>query len=364
MSYADEICRGLYLRVTCHGTKSFSVMRRVGGRQQRLTLGEYPALSLAAARGATRRLIEEAHAPASQRDVAVRPAQPAPGLSLRELVADYKRLHLLVNTRGGATGAAVFNQARLAPLMDRAVTSITKAELVAVLDEIVADGVPHASVNLFKGLRAIFNWAVARDVLAATPCVGMRPPARGNTRDRVLTDAEVTALMSACRDMRPPICALVLMLLFTGARRCEMSKAKWSEFHGTLFTVPAARSKNGRANVLPLPPAAMAILAAQPRQGGPDGYVFTTTNGKSPFSAFSKGKLALDQLGAPTQWRLHDLRRLWRTKASQLGVPREVARRVLGHSIDGLDARYDHHDFLAEKGEALARVAALYETMM
>lgn len=338
-------------------------MRRVGGRQQRLTLGEYPALSLAAARGEARRLIEEAHASGGQGGALNRPAQPATGQSLRELVADYKRLHLLVNTRGGEAGARVFEQARLAPLMDRDVTTIAKAELVSVLDQIVADGAPHAFVNLFKGLRAIFNWAVARDVLAATPCAGMRPPARGNTRERVLTDAEVTALMSACRAMRPPFGALVLMLLFTGARRCEMSKAKWSEFDGTFFTVPAARSKNGRANVLPLPPAAMAILAAQPRHGGPDGYVFTTTNGKSPFGAFSKGKLALDQLGAPEAWRLHDLRRTWRTKASQLGVPREVARRVLGHSIDGLDARYDHHDFLAEKGEALARVAAFFETL-
>src|SRR5206468_5285822 len=50
---------GLCLRVTPDGTKSFSVVYKVGGRMKRLTLGKYPAVTLADARKRTRAALAE-----------------------------------------------------------------------------------------------------------------------------------------------------------------------------------------------------------------------------------------------------------------------------------------------------------------
>jgi integrase len=51
--------------------------------------------------------------------------------------------------------------------------------------------------------------------------------------------------------------------------------------------------------------------------------------------------------------RLHDLRRTLRTGLAELGITFEVAERVLNHAMPGLQAVYNHHNYLGEKRRAL-----------
>ncbi|MFL5323539.1 MAG: Arm DNA-binding domain-containing protein, partial [Microvirga sp.] len=60
VEYADELTPGLHLRVGNNGHKSWSVVFRVGGRKNRMTLGIYPALSLANARAAALTVLAKA----------------------------------------------------------------------------------------------------------------------------------------------------------------------------------------------------------------------------------------------------------------------------------------------------------------
>lgn len=368
LSVADGLCKGLHLRVTTQGTKTFSVMLHEGGRLRRRTLGQYPAWSLADARRETLRLQREAAeagpaAAAPATDATSAPPTPT-ALTFKRLVASYTELHLVPNTRSKEGGRKIFDQAAMLPFADRPAASLTKAEVVAVLDALVAANKPHGAANLLKSLHALYAWAVSRDAVPLNPCTGVRAPVRGNQRERVLTDAEIVAIIDACDEVPPSFGALVRVLLLTGARRCEVSEMRWRELDGSVWTLPAARSKNGRSNVLPLPPAVMRIISGMPRYSVDNDYVFTTTYGKRPSSAFSKRKLLLDAASRTTGWRLHDLRRTWRTTASKVGVPREAARLVLGHSVDTLDARYDQHDHREAKGAALIRVAAHFESLI
>jgi hypothetical protein len=52
--------------------------------------------------------------------------------------------------------------------------------------------------------------------------------------------------------------------------------------------------------------------------------------------------------------RLHDLRRTVRTGLSELGIPFDVAERVLNHAMPGLQFVYDKHSYAREKRRALA----------
>jgi integrase len=365
VSYVDELCKNLHLRVTCHGTKTFSVMARTGGRLKRTTLGKYPIWSLADARERALEIqrggypaVDVALTRCPTLATAIRPK----GLTLHELIERYTVLHLRPNTRAGELGAKVMRQTAMAPLLIRDITTLERTELVEVLDVIVASGKPHAAGNLLKSLRAMFAWAVSRDYLGHNPLTGVRPPVRATHRDRILTDAEIVAVLNACDTMPASFGSLIRILLHTGARRNEIAYMKWGELEGNIWTLPAERSKNGRSNVLPLPSAVMQILGALPRYGADakecaGHYVFTTTGGQRASSDFSKKKRMLDLASGTSGWRLHDLRRTCRTKMSQLGVPREVARKVIGHSVDTLDARYDQHDYRAEKAAALKAVA-------
>jgi integrase len=63
-------------------------------------------------------------------------------------------------------------------------------------------------------------------------------------------------------------------------------------------------------------------------------------------------------------WVLHDLRRTARSLMSRAGVPREHAERVLGHVIGGIEQVYDRHQYKTEKGAALAKLAALIDSIV
>ena len=141
-------------------------------------------------------------------------------------------------------------------------------------------------------------------------------------------------------------------LLATGQRLREVAEARWDEFEGALWTIPAARFKTGAAHEVPLSGLALEILRSVPRFEGP--YVFTTTGGDRPISGFSKFKARLDKaLEGMQPWVFHDLRRTMRTRLSSLPVPHNVAELVIGHRQSGLHRTYDRHTYRTEKARAL-----------
>ena len=107
-----------------------------------------------------------------------------------------------------------------------------------------------------------------------------------------------------------------------------------------------------RAHIIPLSKPAMQINESLPRYvGGP--YVFTSTEGKSLVSGFSKMKAQLDQASKVTDWRLHDLRRTGRSEMARLNVDDVVVERVLNHVPRGMIKVYNQYQYLDEKREAL-----------
>ena len=81
-----------------------------------------------------------------------------------------------------------------------------------------------------------------------------------------------------------------------------------------------------------------------------------TSNGKTPFSGFSKSKKRLDELSGISNWRLHDVRRTVVSGMAQLGIAPHVADKVLNHqsgTISGVAAVYQRHEFLEERKTAL-----------
>jgi integrase len=83
--------------------------------------------------------------------------------------------------------------------------------------------------------------------------------------------------------------------------------------------------------------------------------VFSTTGGTTASSNFQKVKRELDRLSGVTGWTIHDIRRTVRSKLAELGVAREVARKVLNHEDGKVDRIYNRHEYLKEKREALVR---------
>jgi integrase len=234
---------------------------------------------------------------------------------------------------------------------------VTRRDVLDLLDRVVDSGKPIAANRTFSAVRKMFNWAVARDIIAISPCAGVKPPTAERSRDRVLTDPELRNVWHAANKIAGPFGALVQLLIVTGQRRDEVAQARWSEIDldGRLWTLARERVKTDTPHEVPLSKPAIAILKALPRIGGK--YVLTT-NGDTPSSNYAKNKRRLDALLPDDMppWRLHDLRRSAASGMARLGVSLPVIEKVLNHSggsFAGIVGVYQKHTFSDEKRQAL-----------
>lgn len=288
----------------------------------------------------------------------------------------------------------VVNRYVVPKLGSRLIASIRRADINDVLDEI-EETAPVQAERVLMTLRTIFNWYALRDEEFVSPIVrGMsRISWKKRARKRVLTDDEVRVMWLALDALEPPFRQIVRFLLLSAQRRSEAALARRPEVghNSGIWTIPPERYKTGVENVVPLPAKALAQIAEAEKhredhraddddRNYSKDFIFTTT-GTRPFSGFGKAKARLDAemerlmceaagVGEDHNepllkpWRLHDLRRTSKTLMARIGVPREISERVLGHVIPGVEGVYDRHDYLAEKKDALERLAEEVERIV
>lgn len=254
----------------------------------------------------------------------------------------------------------------------RPIADIRRADVIALLDDIVDEGKPILANRVLAALRKLFNWALERDLIETSPCDRVKPPSPEKSRDRVLSDDELRALWIAAEELGWPFGRHMQMLVLTGQRRDEVAGMKWREISGDTWTLPRERAKTDKAHEVPLSAPALSILEALPRIDG-GGYVFTTT-GRTPISGFGKAKAAVHdkmleimrkeatECGDDHEkveiapWRLHDLRRTVASGMAKLGIGLAVIEKVLNHtsgSFAGIVGVYQRHEFTEEKRRAL-----------
>ena len=137
------------------------------------------------------------------------------------------------------------------------------------------------------------GWAVSRGILDRSPCDGIDPPSTEMSRDRVLDSDELRLVWRAAEDIGFPFGPIVKLLILTAQGRGEVGGMEWEDLEKGIWTIPARRSKNGRAHVLPLSPQAIGILKALPRFAGSK-FVFSP--GDAAPSGFSRAKTRTDKL--------------------------------------------------------------------
>jgi integrase len=153
-------------------------------------------------------------------------------------------------------------------------------------------------------------------------------PAQGGGRARVLSDSELAAIWRACGN--DDYGRIVRLLILTGCRRGEIGDMRWPEIdleRGT-WTLPAARSKNGRPHTLPLMPAMLDIIEGVPRMVSRPQLFGQRAAG---FTRWSIDKPELDRRSGVTGWTVHDIRRTVATRMADLGVQPHVIEAALNH---------------------------------
>jgi integrase len=356
----DGLLRGLYLVVQPlpSGSKSWAVRYRHNGRPRKHTLGNYPMLDLSRARdaGATAlRANAEGRDPGQEKQQAQSELPDTVGAVVAEFIANHVKRKNRAST--AAATERLFKLHVLPHWRDRLIKSITRRDVHALLDRVIAGGSPIAANRTFGAIRTLFGWALSRDIVETLPTAGVERPTKEKSRDRILSDAELKDVWHAAAKVGFPFGPLVQLLILTGCRRNEIAGLRWSEvdLDQAVIVLPAERTKNGVQHEIPLSASAIAILKSLPRIDGSD-FVLTT-NGEAASSDFGKKKDKLDALlpSDMLDWRLHDLRRSCASGMAKVGIALPVIEKCLNHiggSFAGIVSVYQKHTFAEEKRRA------------
>ena len=378
---------GLSLRVSQRGVMTWSVVFRVQGEGQaggarrdrlsgdkrRITLGEYPLISLAEAREkalTVRRLARTGANPAET----LRPKQKVV-TRVRDLVERYGTEQLTRNTRVGKNVEKLL-ALHIAPRWgDRELSSITRTDFIALLEAVrqpnkvtvksargsyeTTRSDPGAAAEVRKWVRAMFQFAFDVELLPDNPLASVRNRDRQKPRSRVLIMEELGVVWKAASSMPFPWGPYFRLIMLTGDRRGEWANAQkgWLTADRTRLEIPATEYKTGRVQVVPLSRQARKVVEDMPNpEFGP--YLLSSVGGAKPISDFSGAKAKLDGLislteGTLAKWVVHDLRRSMATHMERLGVPPHIIEVCLGHTLKGIGATYRQYSYLPEKAAAL-----------
>lgn len=368
---------GLTFTLSAKGTAAWVLRYRFGGKGRELTIGRYPDISLAKAR----ELAAEARVHIQQgRDVAREKRQTtierAAAKSLRELAADYMSKafpHLAAST---ITQRRHHIEDVILPRLGNLPAREVNTSDVVALIEAVGEKSVNVAVLVFTAISEIFKHGLARHVVTTNPCAGISVAAicgkpEPKRRRLKLSEGELRVILPALPNIGPENALAVKIQLATCVRLGELAKAEWThvDFEHAEWFIPDQNSKTGRGFTIPLPPAVVGwfrelqpfacgsrfVLPARRvnrrrNKGGEVHFEQRTIN-----DALHK---LCDRLGDKVRrFTPHDLRSTARSHLAALGVNILVAERCLNHTLGGLIAIYDQHDYMTERRAALERWA-------
>jgi integrase len=377
----DTEIKGFVARRLESGAITYGYRYRAAGKQRWLGLGLHGSVTADEARIiAKKRAGEVAHSrdPVAEREekrVAAVKAKAAEKNTVGAVLDAFMKRYVRTEKSLRSADAIEDAFARLVKprIGDISIYSVRRSHVVNMLDEIADENGPRMADLALAYIRKGFNWYSTRDDEFSSPVIrGMsRTTPKERARKRILADDEIRDLWRALETADVPACyrPFVKSLLLCATRRNESADMHASEINGDAWTIPGQRYKNKLDHVIPLTPAMRELIGEKP-----EGFVFSTTGGKKPFSGQSKSKNALDTeiakirkaegRGKMAPWTLHDLRRTARSLMSRAGVPTDHGERCLGHVIPGVRGVYDRHEYLDEKRAAFEALAGQVDRIL
>jgi len=213
---------------------------------------------------------------------------------------------------------------------------------------------PQTVKHIMGLLKRLVSFGVKRQL-----CQGLKFPVDtikvDNTTTEDLTPAQLKRLLEAIDNSRDIEAANIMrMALFTGMRRGELFKLRWSDVDFDRGFIDIRHPKGGKSQKIPLNEQARAILKSHPQTAE---NVFVRGDGK-PFTDIHRRVNPIKQAaGLPANFRtLHGLRHAYASMLASSGqVDMYVLQKLLTHKSPIMTQRYAHlRDETMKKASALA----------
>ena len=365
---------GLTLLVQPDGGKFWRFRYRHAGKEQMLSFGQWPAVSLAEAR----QLREEARAkiragisPAAFRKQAKAQALASAGNTFRAVAEEWLAMHRADWRVSHMTRVeSQLNRDILPAIGDRPIADVTPAEVLAIARKIEKRDALDQARRALQRMTAVFALAVRSlrcDKNPARELIGVIRN-RKVTHHAALTLDQLPDFLQRLEAVSagPETKAAMEMLILTASRSGEVRGMCWSEVEldAKLWRVPAVRMKMDSDHLVPLSSQALAVLERMRPLTGTGTLVFPSpSRQRTPLTANAL-LMALRRMGYQTgEITMHGFRATFSTTMNELGYNPDVIERALAHVPgDKIRAAYHRAQYLDERRQLLQAWADLIDS--
>ena len=309
----------LYLRVRDGGTRTWVYRDRIGGKDKWVTLGRYPKVSLAAARGLAERRKS--------------------GLVDKSVADGFKDYYLTVTRdyRRPEQVKWMIENLVLAHIGEEVIATMPRARLMKIFQDIATKGTngkpaPVMANRTFSAVRRMFVYFEHQGWIEHNPLAGVRSKFVGgkeHAKKRHLDWHEIEEFLRTLPGMTTGVALGLYAILATGLRPSEaLFFLKQRQAHD----IPTKTTLHR----VPLTPHLRMLLALDIDPLPHDAKVLSQ---------------ALRRLGKT--YTPHDLRRTFSSRLSDLGVAPHVVEKLLNHKMLGSMAVYNRSEYWPERIAAM-----------
>ena len=380
--------RGFAVRVLPTGQKTWLFIYTFDGRRRQMNLGSYPDKSLADARAdyskAYAILRDKANPrdPQEERDRSQREdrdqrEEHRRHPTIAQLIEEYLVKFAMVRKKTWQEDKRILEKDVLPVWGLRKAKEIRRQDVISLLDGMQGRG-PAITLNTFKIIRRMFKYAVKKDIIGQSPCIGFESDDElpvVASREHVLTEAEIKFFWAAVEkaSMSSVTRRALKLILVTCQRPGEVVvmhrsqiKGRWWEFEPKPTRITKVTPRLQRIYLtdlaLELIGDAEGDIFPSPTTGGPmteralayairrnlKGYM-----GRKPGDAPMMSRVKEDRKIDMEHFIPHDLRRTGATKIASLGFSDEIVDAILAHLKKGTIRIYNRHKYDKEKQASL-----------
>jgi len=354
-AYSHNDSGGLYLWVTPSGGKLWRWAYRFEGREKLMSLGKYPAVTLALARerhGEGRRLVALGIDPMAQRKAEKTSERIATENSFASVAAKWLehwqegKSHRHVDSTRRRLAANI-----LPSLGARPIAEIEAPEIAAMVRLIESRGARDIAKRAMETAGQVFRYAIAHGFAKRNPATEIRP------RDILRAARKVNYARIDARELPNLLRQIeiypgkhvtrlaIKLIALTFVRTGELIGATWSEFDLEVarWEIPAERMKMRTPHIVPLSRQALEVLKLlrDLSEGSPWLFPGDRSAGK-PMSNNTILK-ALERMGYKGRMTGHGFRGLASTILHEQGYPHEHIELQLAHAPrNAVSAAYNY----------------------
>lgn len=355
---------GLFLMVHPKGGKYWQFRYRHVEKEKLLSLGAYPAVSLAEAREkliSAKKKVRDGADPAAERKTEKQNAKLAAEHEFRAIAAEWlEQRNAIWTPRHARKVEKQLEQDIFPQLGTRPISQIRPTDLLMCLRKIETRGATYTAHRTQQIVGQIFRFAVAsgrveRDITSDLRGA-LRPVKKANYNR--LSANELPEFLERLEgydgDLQTRLGIELLVMFFV--RTIELRGASWKEFDfkKAEWRIPASRMKMRQEHVVPLCRQALALLRQLEKSSGSYEHLFPNRNRPRTFISENTMLYAIYRIGYHNRTTAHGFRGMASTILHEQGFSTEIIERQLAHrDRNSVRASYNHAAYLPARREMM-----------